>query len=302
MTHAACMDNTYHQLHRCTQTRLPSSFSHLKPKHTNWNITNARTHTSPHLYANSASEHEQATESLGKKQGRLPLSLLLHPSSFSSEHFSLSIFSPIRDPHTHLSWHWCTHMHKHTYGTHIFLCPNPCTIPPHPQPLLPSVPPVGCQQLAEAVAMETGPICTLSPWHPPLQEHRDRERERIRRCRRVRLESELEDTRVRQKEIKRRKKKTKHEGRKTKNMHQKWFLLTINHSVTLFLWTINGQLSPHTFPNLLIENECRLKACRLSAVATSKNEGRFNMQLDFIKINWPGEIQKNPAVPFSVCL
>lgn len=85
-------------------------------------------------------------------------------------------------------------------------------------------------------------------------------------------------------------------------MHQKWFLLTINHSVTLFLWTINGQLSPHTFPNLLIENECRLKACRLSAVATSKNEGRFNMQLDFIKINWPGEIQKNPAVPFFLCV
>lgn len=204
MTHAACMDNTYHQLHRCTQTRSPSSFSHLKPKHTNWNITNACTHTSPHLYANSASEHEQATESLGKKQGRLPLSLLLHPSSFSSEHFSLSIFSPIRDPHTHLSWHWCTHMHKHTYDTHIFLCPNPCTIPPHPQPLLPSVPPVGCQQLAEAVAMETGPICTLSPWHPPLQEHRDRERENKKM-----QESELEDTRVRQKEIKRRKKKTK---------------------------------------------------------------------------------------------
>lgn len=176
-----------------------------------------RTHTHlPHLYANSASEHEQATESLGKKQGRLPLSLLLHPSSFSSEHFSLSIFSPIRDPHTHLSWHWCTHMHKHTYGTHIFLCPNPCTIPPHPQPLLPSVPPVGCQQLAEAVAMETGPICTLSPWHPPLQEHRDRERERIRRCRRVRLESELEDTRVRQKEIKRRKKKNKTRREKNK--------------------------------------------------------------------------------------
>lgn len=90
----------------------------------------------------------------------------------------LAIFPPIRDPHTHLSWHWCTHMHKHTYGTHISLCPNPCTIPPHPQPLLPSVPPVGCQQLAEAVAMETGPICTLSPWHPPLQEHGDRERER----------------------------------------------------------------------------------------------------------------------------
>lgn len=130
----------------------------------------------------------------------------------------LAIFPPIRDPHTHLSWHWCTHMHKHTYGTHISLCPNPCTIPPHPQPLLPSVPPVGCQQLAEAVAMETGPICTLSPWHPPLQEHgdRERERERIRRCRRVRLESELEDTRVRQKEIKRRKKKNKTRREKNK--------------------------------------------------------------------------------------
>lgn len=36
----------------------------------------------------------------------------------------LSIFSPIRDPHTHLSWHWCTHMHKHGH-THI----------PVPQPL-----------------------------------------------------------------------------------------------------------------------------------------------------------------------
>lgn len=209
MTHAACMDNTYHQLHRCTQTRLPSSFSHLKPKHTNWNITNARTHTSPHLYANSASEHEQATESLGKKQGRLPLSLLLHPSSFSSEHFSRHLSSYSWPPHSFVLALVHTHAQTHIRHTHIpvpqpLYYPSPSTTSPPLSP--PSRVSAACRSCCygDRSYLHSVPLASPAPGA-----RRQRERERIRRCRRVRLESELEDTRVRQKEIKRRKKKNK---------------------------------------------------------------------------------------------
>lgn len=87
--------------------------------------------------------------------------------------------APPSSPSPHLfSSHWplltyfpsahTVHMHTNTHA-HTFLVPRPLYF----SSSLPPTPP-GCQRLAEAVAMETGPICTLSPWHPPLQERTER--------------------------------------------------------------------------------------------------------------------------------
>lgn len=85
--------------------------------------------------------------------------------------------------------------------------------------------------------METGPICTLSPWHPPLQERKERERERERKIagRDREREGELEDTRVRQEKEEKEKKGEGDgkQGTKEDDVTRREILFTINHLVTL---------------------------------------------------------------------
>lgn len=117
--------------------------------------THNHTHLPPSLYANHASEHEQATESPERQRGWPPPSLL---------HFLLHRLLSATPPFT-----FPPKIRESAPAHHLPATPTkPHVIPPHQNLSFTRPPHWGVSGLAEAVAMETGPICTLSPWHPPL--------------------------------------------------------------------------------------------------------------------------------------